>query len=60
MCDENKELEKKRLPVNYFFGGRKDFKRQPTKSTQTEASNNEHRDSTVNKGTNSQLTSEYL
>ena len=33
---------------------------QPTKRTQTEASNNEHRDSTLNKGTNSQLTSEYL
>ena len=30
------------------------------KSTQIEASNNEHRDSTVNKGTINQLTSEYL
>ena len=30
------------------------------KNTETVASNNEHRDSTVNKGTNSQLTSEYL
>ena len=59
MCDENKELEKKRLPVN-FFGGRKEFKRQPKKSTQKEASNNEHRYSTVNKGTNSQLPSENL
>ena len=28
------------------------------KSTQTEASDNEHRDSKLNKGTNSQLTSE--
>ena len=47
------------MPVN-FFGGRKEFQRQSTKNTQTEASNNEHRNSTLNKGTNSQLTSEYL
>ena len=55
-----KIIRKKQILVNYFFGGRKEFKRQPTKSTRTEASNNEHSDSTVNKGTNSQLTSEYL
>ena len=60
MCDENKELEKNDYPLIIFFGGRKEFKGQPTESTQTEASNNEHSDSTVNKGTNSQLTSKYL
>ena len=38
-----------------IFGRRKEFQRQPTKSTQTEATNNEDRDSTLNKGTNNQL-----
>ena len=55
-----KYTKKKRILIKTFFVGRKEFQRQRTKSTQTEATNNGDRDSTVNKGTKSQLTSEYL
>ena len=58
MCDENKEKEKKRLPVKIFFGGRKEFQKQPTKRVQTETNEELTRDSTLNKATNSLLTSE--
>ena len=60
VCDENKELENNEYPLIIFLVEGRSFKRQPTKSTQTEASNSKHRDSTLNKGSNSQLTSEYL
>ena len=53
--DRSSEFSKANL-----FGGRKELQKQPMKSMQTEATENGDRDSTLNKSTNSLLTSEYL
>ena len=58
VCEENKENKKKRLADQKIFDGRKEFIRLRQNNGANELSDVRDMDSTVNKGTNSRVTSE--